>query len=102
METIYEIQRIRQVISDVKGRETHIIRSPEAGTRVAAGFIGEDDREVFFVMCLNTKNRVVVVHQEVASMVTEDNVACRVITNIGDYQDSKHLHWHIVSGKLLR
>jgi histidine triad (HIT) family protein len=24
--------------------------------------------------------------------------ACRVITNLGDYQDSKHLHFHVVSG----
>lgn len=21
--------------------------------------------------------------------------ACRILTNIGDYQDSKHLHWHL-------
>ncbi|WP_408011328.1 JAB domain-containing protein [Pseudalkalibacillus sp. A8] len=63
METIYEIQRIRQVISEVEGRQTHIIRSPEDGARVATGFIGEDDREVFFVMCLNTKNKVVAVHR---------------------------------------
>jgi len=23
----------------------------------------------------------------------------RVITNLGEYQDSKHLHWHVVYGK---
>jgi histidine triad (HIT) family protein len=28
--------------------------------------------------------------------------ACRVITNLGDYQDSKHLHWHVVSGAPLK
>lgn len=37
--------------------------------------------------------------KKVALMVTEKNGACKVITNIGDYQDSKHLHWHIVSGE---
>jgi histidine triad (HIT) family protein len=37
--------------------------------------------------------------KEVASMVTEKNGACKIITNIGEYQDSKHLHWHIVSGE---
>ena len=26
--------------------------------------------------------------------------ACRVITNLGEYQDSKHLHWHVVFGRL--
>jgi histidine triad (HIT) family protein len=40
--------------------------------------------------------------KKVATMVTEENGACRVITNLGDYQDSKDLHWHIVSGKPLR
>jgi histidine triad (HIT) family protein len=39
--------------------------------------------------------------KKVATMVTEENGACRVITNLGNYQDSKHLHWHIVSGKPL-
>ncbi|CAM4242511.1 HIT family hydrolase [Bacillus manliponensis] len=36
--------------------------------------------------------------KKVAAIVTEEHGACRVITNLGDYQDSKHLHWHIVSG----
>lgn len=40
--------------------------------------------------------------KQVATMVTEENGACRVITNLGDYQDSKHLHWHIVFGKPLK
>ncbi|MEK5389057.1 HIT domain-containing protein [Margalitia sp. FSL K6-0131] len=40
--------------------------------------------------------------RKVAATVTEENGACRVITNIGNYQDSKHLHWHIVFGKPLR
>ena len=40
--------------------------------------------------------------KKVAHMVTDESGACKVITNIGDYQDSKHLHWHIVSGKALR
>ncbi|WP_404455397.1 HIT domain-containing protein [Oceanobacillus kapialis] len=40
--------------------------------------------------------------RKVAAMVTEENGACRVITNLGNYQDSKHLHWHIVSGEELR
>ncbi|MDA1478011.1 HIT domain-containing protein [Bacillus changyiensis] len=40
--------------------------------------------------------------KEVASMVTKEKGTCRVITNLGTYQDSKHLHWHIVSGKPLK
>lgn len=36
--------------------------------------------------------------KEVAADVTETHGSCKVITNLGKYQDSKHLHWHIVSG----
>jgi DNA repair protein RadC len=59
MEKVYEIQRIKQVIQEVEGGEQYIVRSPEDGAKVAATFIGDEDREVFFVMCLNTKNRIV-------------------------------------------
>lgn len=42
---------------------------------------------------------------EVVRIVAKDLVgergAARVITNIGDYQDSKHLHFHLVSGDKL-
>ncbi|MFC4559197.1 HIT domain-containing protein [Virgibacillus kekensis] len=37
--------------------------------------------------------------RKVAAMVNEENGACKVVTNLGDYQESKHLHWHIISGK---
>jgi DNA repair protein RadC len=63
MEKVYEIQSIKQVIQEVEGGEQYIVRSPEDGAKVAANFIGDEDREVFFVMCLNTKNRVVAVHR---------------------------------------
>ncbi len=37
----------------------------------------------------------------VASKLLEQEGGCRVITNLGDYQDSKHLHFHVVSGERL-
>jgi histidine triad (HIT) family protein len=40
--------------------------------------------------------------KQVAANVTKENGACRIITNLGNYQDSKHLHWHIVSGKMFK
>ena len=61
MEKIYEIQRIKQIVQEVD--ERHKIRCPEDAAKVAAHFIGDDDREVFLVMCLNTKNEVVAVHR---------------------------------------
>jgi histidine triad (HIT) family protein len=43
-------------------------------------------------------NHLLTVVQAQAGGVLARHGACRVITNLGRYQDSKHLHWHIVSG----
>ncbi len=40
--------------------------------------------------------------RQVASRIVEKHGACRVMTNLGEYQDSKHLHWHVASGQPLR
>lgn len=62
MKTIFEIQRIKQVITEEEV-ERDMIRSPEDGFEIAEHFIGQDDREIFLVMCLNTKNQVIAVHR---------------------------------------
>ncbi len=36
--------------------------------------------------------------KKVAELVLSEHGAARVITNLGEYQDSKHLHFHVVSG----
>jgi len=36
--------------------------------------------------------------QRVADRVVAEHGACRVLTNLGRYQDSKHLHWHVSFG----
>lgn len=46
--------------------------------------------------------RLMNVVQTVASQVLASKGACRVLTNLGKYQDSKHLHWHVISGDALR
>lgn len=37
--------------------------------------------------------------KKVAADVVREYGACRVITNLGEYQDSKHLHWHVITSK---
>jgi histidine triad (HIT) family protein len=37
--------------------------------------------------------------REVAQQVVAEHGACRVLTNLGAYQDSKHLHWHVSAGE---
>lgn len=40
--------------------------------------------------------------RQLAAGIVEEHGACRVLTNLGDYQDSKHLHWHLAFGPPLR
>ena len=42
------------------------------------------------------------VAKKVADDVLTEHGAARVITNLGEYQDSKHLHFHVVSGSQLK
>jgi histidine triad (HIT) family protein len=39
--------------------------------------------------------------RQVAAQVVKEHGACRVLTNLGNYQDSKHLHWHVAAGEPL-
>jgi histidine triad (HIT) family protein len=39
--------------------------------------------------------------REVATKVVTEKGACRVLTNLGEYQESKHLHWHVCAGEPL-
>ena len=40
--------------------------------------------------------------KKVAHTIFEDRGAVRVLTNLGTYQDSKHLHFHVYSGEKIR
>ncbi len=40
--------------------------------------------------------------RDVAADVEREHGAARVLTNLGRYQDSKHLHFHVNSGEPLR
>ena len=40
--------------------------------------------------------------KKVAATVVNDTGSARVLTNLGDYQDSKHLHFHVNSGNQIR
>ena len=40
--------------------------------------------------------------RKIAAAILKEHGACRILTNLGEYQDSKHLHWHVVSGKPLK
>lgn len=71
----------------------HIVAIPKKHIDSLAA-IGENDKEIFLEL--------MEVVQQVAAATLTEHGACRVITNLGKYQDSKHLHWHIVSGDRMK
>lgn len=42
--------------------------------------------------------KVIEMVREVAARIVEEHGACRILTNLGRYQDSKHLHFHVNFG----
>ncbi|MEK4234606.1 HIT family protein [Paenibacillus sp. FSL H7-0714] len=40
--------------------------------------------------------------KKVAAEMVEETGASKIIANLGEYQDTKHLHWHVVSGERIR
>ena len=67
METVYEVLRIKQVGRKKKWKfefDPKIkLRDPETAARIAQHYIGDEDREVVFVICLNTKNEIIAIHR---------------------------------------
>ena len=61
---IFEVVRIKQEIREVSAPfAVHKIFSPTNAAELASAYIADEDREVFLVMCLNTKNEVIGLHK---------------------------------------
>jgi histidine triad (HIT) family protein len=45
---------------------------------------------------------IIEVVKKVAATVVNECGAARVLTNLGEYQESRHLHFHVNSGKQIR
>jgi histidine triad (HIT) family protein len=56
--------------------------------------LSADDMPIFLKMVEAMKT--------LAAKVSAEHGAARVLTNLGRYQDSKHLHFHVSSGQPLR
>jgi len=70
MNKVYEIQKIKQVVKEVDYCFDPI-GDPETAAKIATMAIGDSDREELFVMCLNTKNKVVAIHSVSVGMINQ-------------------------------
>jgi histidine triad (HIT) family protein len=72
---------------------THIVVVPKRHISSLITLQAEDDALLIELM------KVV---RDIAASVVAEHGACRIVTNLGAYQDSKHLHWHVAFGQPLR
>jgi len=73
--------------------ETHIVVIPKK--HIASIFaVEEADRPLLFELFEAVR--------EIAGRVVAEKGAARILSNTGDYQESKHLHIHINSGESVR
>jgi histidine triad (HIT) family protein len=92
------VQTVKETANVLAFRHTrpsypvHIVVIPKRHIASLIALTAEDDDLLLEMMG---------VIREIAAQMLADYGACRVITNLGAYQDSKHLHWHIVSGDRL-
>ena len=70
--------------------EVHIVVVPKRHVPSLTDAVGADDALV---------RELLTVVRDVAALVEADFGAARVLTNLGAYQDSKHLHVHVSSGE---
>lgn len=73
--------------------ETHIVVIPKR--HISSLLTLEKSDESIFLELFE-------VVKKIAAQVVEEKGAARVLTNLGKYQESKHLHFHINSGKQIR
>lgn len=71
--------------------ETHIVVIPKIHV---GSLLTIDDNDLLI--------EILDVVKQVAAQVVEEKGAARVLTNVGNYQDSKHLHFHVNSGEKIR
>jgi histidine triad (HIT) family protein len=71
--------------------ETHIVVIPK---NHVGSLLTIDDNDLLLDLLAAVK--------QVAARVVEEKGAARVVTNLGEYQDSKHLHFHVNSGDRIR
>lgn len=71
--------------------EHHIVVIPKIHIRSFISQEAENNDELLLEMM-----RVI---KKIAADMVNQTGSSKIITNLGNYQDSKHQHWHIVSGE---
>ncbi|MFN6962392.1 MAG: HIT domain-containing protein [Pyrinomonadaceae bacterium] len=93
VERVYETDNVLAYHHTRPFWETHIVVIPKRHISSLLA-LDESDRDVLLELFDVIK--------KVAADVVAERGAARVLTNLGDYQESKHLHFHVNSGEQVR
>ncbi len=74
--------------------EQHVVVIPKTHIR---SLISDEDEYTDALLL-----EILEVIKKIAAQLVADYGACKIITNLGEYQESKHMHWHVVFGKKIR
>lgn len=90
---VYETERVLAYYHTRPYYEVHIVVIPKKHISSLLT-LEEDDNELLLELLSVVK--------KVAAQLVSAYGASRVLTNLGNYQDSEHLHWHVFFGKQIR
>ncbi|EST55505.1 HIT family hydrolase [Brevibacillus panacihumi W25] len=93
VEKVYETERVLAYYHTRPFYEVHIVVIPKKHISSLLT-LAESDSDLLLEL--------IDVVKIVAEQVVSQYGASRVLTNLGAYQDSKHLHWHVFYGKQIR
>lgn len=91
VEKVFETENILAFQHTRPFWETHIVLIPK---QHVDSLLTLDDNELLIELLDAVK--------KVLAMLMKEKDAARVLTNLGNYQESKHLHFHVYSGKQIR
>lgn len=72
--------------------EQHVVIIPKAHIDSLSNYLNDDGLNRDFFKAI----------QFVTQMLESNFGGCRICSNVGNYQSSKHLHWYVHAGKRLR
>ncbi|CAM3543113.1 HIT family protein [Brevibacillus invocatus] len=93
VEKVYETDRVLAYFHTRPFYEVHIVVIPKK--HISSLLTLEESDHDLLIELLE-------VVKKVAAQLVAQYGASRILTNLGHYQDSKHLHWHVYYGKQIR
>jgi histidine triad (HIT) family protein len=93
VEKVYETERVLAYYHTRPYYEVHIVVIPKK--HISSLLTLEENDTDLLIEILD-------VVKIVAAQVVAQYGASRILTNLGNYQDSKHLHWHVFYGKQIQ